>query len=50
MTENSTEQSDSETTDYRHFKPGDKVRTIFGEVRTGVGAAWLPSVRGRRNG
>jgi hypothetical protein len=34
MTENSTEQSDSETADYGHFKPGDKVRTIFGEVRT----------------
>ena len=34
MTDNSTGQSDSETADYGHFKPGDKVRTIFGEVRT----------------
>ena len=30
----STEQPNSEPADYKHFQPGDKVRTISGEVRT----------------
>jgi hypothetical protein len=34
MTENATEQSDLETADYTHFKAGEKVRTISGEMRT----------------
>ena len=34
MPENSTEQPNSEPADYKQFKPGDKVRTITGEVRT----------------
>ncbi len=34
MPENSTERPNSEPADYKQFKPGDKVRTIKGEVRT----------------
>ena len=34
MAENSTEQPNSEPADHTHFKPGDKVRTTSGEVRT----------------
>ena len=34
MPENPTEQPNSEPADYKHFKPGAKVRTITGEVRT----------------